>query len=91
MLELIVVVAGCFLVALFFFGVAGWILFTLQTFDMDVLFSITACLLLGTIFLSTSVWVTNHSQLRDLWKVEAAKKTRKKQAAPQQPAQKPSS
>lgn len=81
MLELIVLVAVCFLAALGFWGATGWILLTLQTFDMDALFSILAGLLLGTVFLGISIWIARNSQLRELWKAEPP------EAAPQ-PAQK---
>jgi len=67
---------------------AGWVFFNPETLDVDKIFSIIACLLLGLVFFAISAWMLFHTHLRELWKPEPAAAASEPQKAPAQKREK---
>jgi len=97
MMEELLIFAFSGLLGLGCFGAIGWVILSPETLNVDKIFSIIACLVLGMVFLGISAWMLFNTHLRTLWGPESAAASKpgaaspkKKEAVPQE-AGKPAS
>jgi len=70
--EELIIFAFSALLGLGCFAALGWIAINPETLDVDKIFSIIACLLLGLTFLGFCAWMLFKTNLRKLWQGEKA-------------------
>ena len=82
MLEQLIIFALSTLSGLGCLGAIVWIILSPETLDLDKIFGIIACLVMGLVFGGISAWMLFHTRLRELWRAEHSAPASPPQKAP---------